>query len=95
MQTLTLVGAMAYSLAQFGEGIGPIVLDDVQCNPSIHRRLLDCPHPGLRQHNCRHSEDAGVSCSPCMIIKILATHFMIVFQSSVCYIRAVSLSKSV
>ena len=69
LSPLLCPGSMPYSLAHFGEGTGPIVLDDVQCNPSIHRRLLDCPHPGLRQHNCRHFEDAGVSCSPCMSLK--------------------------
>ena len=55
-------GAVAYSRANFGQGIGPIMLDDVQCNLLDHRRLLSCPHRGLQQHNCGHSEDAGVSC---------------------------------
>ena len=61
-------GAVAYSRAHFGQGTGPIVLDDVQCNSTIHRGLLDCPHDGLHIHNCAHSEDAGISCTPCMLL---------------------------
>ena len=48
--------------ASFGQGSGSIVLDDVECDPSIHRTLLQCQHRPLNQHNCHHSEDAGVRC---------------------------------
>ena len=48
--------------ARYGQGSGPIVLDDVRC--SGHERYLwSCPHSGWNTHNCRHSEDASVVCS--------------------------------
>lgn len=53
--------AQALSLAFFGQGTDPIVLDNVRCTGS-ETRLLDCPH--LTTHNCIHLEDAGVRCMP-------------------------------
>lgn len=49
-------------VASFGDGTGPIVLDDVQCT-GTESSILDCNHRGLLQHNCQHSNDAGVKCS--------------------------------
>ena len=40
----------------------PIWLDDVKCE-GHESRLIDCPHNGLENHNCRLSEDAGVMCT--------------------------------
>uniref|UniRef100_A0A8P4GB49 SRCR domain-containing protein n=1 Tax=Dicentrarchus labrax TaxID=13489 RepID=A0A8P4GB49_DICLA len=48
--------------AHFGQGSGPIWLDDVDCSAS-ERFLSDCQHRGFGTHNCRHSQDAGVVCS--------------------------------
>ena len=45
------------------DGTGQIVLDDVQCTGS-ELRLVDCRHNGLGNHNCDHSQDAGVRCNP-------------------------------
>ena len=54
------IGATAYSSARFGQGTGPIVMDDVRCT-TAERRLIDCP--SKLNHNCGHSEDAGVRCT--------------------------------
>ncbi len=55
----TTIGATAYVSARFGAGAGPIVMDDVRCT-ATESRLIDCP--ATFNHNCVHSEDAGVRC---------------------------------
>ncbi|XP_073411927.1 scavenger receptor cysteine-rich domain-containing protein DMBT1-like [Dendrobates tinctorius] len=47
--------------AYFGEGKGPIVLDDMNCHGN-ETYLWNCSHRGLGIHNCGHHEDAGVTC---------------------------------
>ena len=53
-------GATAYTSARFGAGAGPIVMDDVRCT-ATENRLIECPF--TFNHNCVHSEDAGVRCT--------------------------------
>ena len=51
--------------SRFGEGTGPIYLDNVECRGD-ESRLIDCPRTGSRpigNHNCLHIEDAGAICS--------------------------------
>ncbi|XP_071492673.1 MAM and LDL-receptor class A domain-containing protein 1-like isoform X7 [Diadema antillarum] len=51
----------ALQSAYFGEGSGPIWLDNVQCSGS-ESDINQCAHNGFGSHNCVHGEDAGVIC---------------------------------
>ena len=46
----------------FGQGPGPIILDDLQCT-GLEHRLIECVHRGLGIHSCNHFEDVGVRCT--------------------------------
>ena len=48
--------------AFFGSGSGPIFLDNVICR-GTESSLLQCRTNPIGQHNCDHSEDAGVRCN--------------------------------
>ena len=61
MKLASFSGAIALRYATFGEGGGPIFLDNVFCMGN-ETRLADCQHQGLASHNCLHYEDAGVVC---------------------------------
>jgi len=54
-------GSIARSNAFFGQGTGPIFLDDVRCL-GTEAQLGNCPNNGIGIHNCGHYEDAGVTC---------------------------------
>ena len=58
-------GALAFGLAEFGQGDGNILLKYVECT-GMEVSLVTCPtiiyyyYPQA----CDHSEDAGVRCQP-------------------------------
>ena len=51
----------AYKSARYGQGTGPIWLDDVDCSGS-ETSLLLCPHSWMDDYNCGHHEDVSVQC---------------------------------
>ena len=57
-----LRAVFAYRTSQFGQGTGPIWLDNIHCT-GTEARLDQCPHNGIGVHNCIHFEDAGVQCT--------------------------------
>ncbi|XP_039894317.1 deleted in malignant brain tumors 1 protein-like [Simochromis diagramma] len=53
----------APQFAYFGQGTGQIWLDEVTCSGN-ENFLTGCQFSGFGAHNCKHSQDAGVICSP-------------------------------
>uniref|UniRef100_K1R131 Deleted in malignant brain tumors 1 protein n=1 Tax=Magallana gigas TaxID=29159 RepID=K1R131_MAGGI len=51
----------AYSDASYGQGSGPILLDDVKCTGS-ESRIEECSHSPWGSHNCGHKEDVSLKC---------------------------------
>ena len=49
--------------ATFGQGTGPILLDEVAC-VGTENRLIECNANPIGTNDCSHSEDAGVMCQP-------------------------------
>ena len=58
----TATAPLALLFAHYGPGRGAIHLDELDCGGN-EESLLDCPHIGVGNHNCRHYEDAGVDCT--------------------------------
>ena len=51
----------ALSSAHYGQGIGSIWLDNLQCI-GTELDILTCVHNGVGDTDCDHSEDASVEC---------------------------------
>ncbi|XP_065928600.1 deleted in malignant brain tumors 1 protein-like [Magallana gigas] len=64
-QTLDLpwTTSEVYEGAVYGQGSGPIWLDDVDC-VGDEPKIQDCTHRGWGLHNCDHSKDVSISCLP-------------------------------
>ena len=54
-------GAVVHFSAFLDHAIGPIWLDNVHCL-GTESQLVSCLSNGVGNHNCYHSEDAGVTC---------------------------------
>ncbi|XP_057575717.1 antigen WC1.1-like [Hippopotamus amphibius kiboko] len=57
--------------AHFGEGSGPIWLDDLNCTGE-ESHVWKCPSQGWGRHNCRHKQDAGVICSEFLALRMVS-----------------------
>ncbi len=55
--------AKAWVGAYFGAGSGRVLLDEVSCTGN-ELSIEQCPKTTWGEHNCDHTEDAGVSCIP-------------------------------
>ncbi|XP_061173569.1 deleted in malignant brain tumors 1 protein-like [Saccostrea echinata] len=62
--------ATAKSNAFYGQGSGKIWIDDISCG-GHESNILQCNSSALGTHNCQHSEDAGVLCSPVQKVRLL------------------------
>ncbi|CAM4441100.1 unnamed protein product [Caretta caretta] len=56
------VALSAHIYAHFGEGSGQIWLDNTVCR-GTESAVWECEHNSWGEHDCRHVEDAGVTCS--------------------------------
>ena len=59
-----MLSGLARRRAEFGQGNGSILLDDVSCR-GYEDSITDCHYHGIghRRHSCDdHSKDAGVEC---------------------------------
>uniref|UniRef100_A0A8C8ZU87 SRCR domain-containing protein n=1 Tax=Prolemur simus TaxID=1328070 RepID=A0A8C8ZU87_PROSS len=61
----------ALGSAHFGKGSGPIWLDDLNCTGK-ESHVWKCPSRGWGQHDCRHKEDAGVTCSEFLALRMVS-----------------------
>ena len=54
--------AIELSAVHFGGGFVPILLDEVEC-VGTEAKLVNCNSNFVGEHDCSHSEDAGVICT--------------------------------
>ena len=57
-----LIDATNITGAYYGQGDGPIWLDNVRCNLTRDMSLLECQYRAVPANSCNHARDAGVLC---------------------------------
>ncbi|MBN3300214.1 WC11 protein, partial [Amia calva] len=60
--------------AEFGEGSGPVWLDDVTCGGN-ETTLWECPRASWKRRNCGHKEDAGAVCSEHKELRLVSAEY--------------------
>ena len=70
----SIVDAVPFRNAFYGNGSGTIFLDNVICQ-GTESSLLDCTTNPIGEHNCDHSEDAGVRCEGIVDRMYLCMHY--------------------
>uniref|UniRef100_A0A8C4SIV7 Soluble scavenger receptor cysteine-rich domain-containing protein SSC5D n=1 Tax=Erpetoichthys calabaricus TaxID=27687 RepID=A0A8C4SIV7_ERPCA len=60
--------------AEFGEGSGPVWLDDVNCH-NYDFTLWDCPSADWGESKCLHRRDAGVVCSEFKDLRLVSEEY--------------------
>ncbi|XP_071828932.1 uncharacterized protein [Apostichopus japonicus] len=63
----------AYPGAYYGQGSGPIWMDNVKCS-GYESYLSQCSHNGFGNHDCSHPEDAAVRCEGALL-EVLTCNF--------------------
>lgn len=74
---------MVYARNRFGEGSGPIHLDDVDCRGD-EESLADCQHAGWGANNCQHHEDVSILCVDNLDITGNRLLFIVLLSSESC-----------
>ena len=70
---LSIIGSEAFHNAEFGEGIGGILLEGLEC-VGTEDSLLDCDMDvQLGLTLCDHSHDAGIRCHGTYVIIIISS----------------------
>ena len=84
-----IAGSQALTASLFGQGVGRIWLDNVQCTRS-EKVLMNCTASSRGNNSCTHAQNAGVRCSAGKIFSLMER--TIVCQLAIprsCYILTV------
>ena len=76
--------------AVFGQGTGPIRLDDVHCEGN-ETSITQCSHRGWRVHNCGRGKNAGVVCRQLkgqLDYDLANNYFPIIYSDSIRFLKA-------